>query len=113
MRSDPMRSRSSCIACGARSRLRECRSAPSAAWDIWWKSPAIRSERKQLAMEALRSAQQPELAPTESVLTERSARTALSLRERLMVGLVLSLLLWSVCGSAAAYFLARHFTTQA
>jgi two-component system sensor histidine kinase TctE len=63
-------------------------------------------------MEALRPAQQPTPAPTDSALTEREPR-ALSLRKRLMAGLVLSLLLWSVCGSAAAYFLARHFTTQA
>ena len=38
---------------------------------------------------------------------------ATSLRERLMAGLVVSLVLWSLCSSAVAYLLARHFTTQA
>src|SRR5689334_21644135 len=36
-----------------------------------------------------------------------------SLRRRLMAGLVLSLALWSLCGSMAAYLLARYFTTEA
>jgi signal transduction histidine kinase len=36
-----------------------------------------------------------------------------SLRERLMAGLVVSLVMWSLCSSAVAYLLARHFTTQA
>jgi len=38
---------------------------------------------------------------------------ATSLRQRLMAGLVVSLVLWSLCSSAVAYLLARHFTTQA
>jgi two-component system sensor histidine kinase TctE len=36
-----------------------------------------------------------------------------TLRERLMAGLVISLVLWSLCTSAVAYLLARHFTNQA
>ena len=38
---------------------------------------------------------------------------AMSLRERLMAGLVVSLVIWSLCSAAVAYLLARHFTTQA
>lgn len=40
-------------------------------------------------------------------------QSATSLRQRLMAGLVVSLVLWSLCSSAVAYLLARHFTTQA
>jgi two-component system, OmpR family, sensor histidine kinase TctE len=42
-----------------------------------------------------------------------AAHPAASLRKRLMAGLVVSLVLWSLCSSAVAYLLARHFTTQA
>ena len=42
-----------------------------------------------------------------------SLRPAASLRERLMAGLVVPLVLWSLGSSALAYLLALHFTTQA